>query len=106
MVFTIFLSCKERVSTTKRIPSDIISKEKMAMILADIHIAENMFPGSAQKDSAQIKIRTVYETVYKKYGITKKEFDKSLNYYLKNPDRLAEVYDQVTEILNTRNVEQ
>jgi len=77
----------------------------MAKILADIHIAESMVPNTGKNDSNAKKLNILYFVIFKKYGITEQQFRRSMDYYTRNPDVLAEVYDMSTEILNTRKVE-
>lgn len=105
ILLVISAGCKDRISTRKKIPSGITGKETMAKILADIHIAESMVPNTGKNDSNAKKLNILYFVIFKKYGITEQQFRRSMDYYTRNPDVLAEVYDMSTEILNTRKVE-
>ena len=105
ILILLFSSCNDRIPTKKKVPAGIIGKETMAKIIADIHISESMQVDAGKTDSATQKINVLYYAIFKKYDISRKEYEKSLDYYTRNPDILAEIYENVTEILNTRKIE-
>ncbi len=75
------------------VPSDIIPEGEMENILYDYHLAESM----AQQDYEQYEINAMaYQTaVFRKYGITKADFDTSMVYYMRHTDRLHDIYKRV-----------
>lgn len=105
VLLLLFSACRDRIPTKKSIPGGIISKETMAKVLADIHIAESMAANEGKNDSAKMNINALYQVIFKKYNITREEYEKSMEFYMKYPDILAEIYENVTEILNTRKIE-
>ena len=100
-----FCSCTERTKTSKKIPAGIIGKEKMAQILADIHIAENLTGKDRKIDSNRVKINAYYFAIFDKYHVSSDQFTRSMDFYLGNPDILQEVYENASEILNTQKTD-
>ena len=93
----IFISCNSE-SKDNSIDS-IISKRKFTTILKEVQLAESSFELNKRKDTdyAVKKLNNDYINIYKKYNITKEDFEKTLNYYIKNSEDLLLIY---TEIIN------
>tara|TARA_B100000902_G_scaffold44294_1_gene51866 strand:- start:6525 stop:6872 length:348 start_codon:yes stop_codon:yes gene_type:complete len=94
----IFMSCNSE-SKNNSIDS-IISKKKFTTILKEVQLAESSFELNKRKDIdyAEKKLNNDYIEIYNKYNITKKDFEKTLNYYIKNSEEeLLLIY---TEIIN------
>ena len=43
-----------------------------------------------------------YEPVFRKYGYSFKDFDKSVSHYLKNPEKFSKMFDRVSKRLSGR----
>ena len=79
-------------------PSDLITKEKMSIILKDVHKAEaslQLFK-SNERDSMA---RLYYSHIFRIHEIDEKEFYQSLEYYTKSPKELQEVYETTEKLL-------
>ncbi len=87
-----FLGCSEKT------PEGILSKEKMANVLTDIHLVDG-YASTMATDSAQIKTPVLYQSVYKKYQTNAAQFKKSMAYYSNYPEKMQEIYTQVTRTL-------
>ncbi len=76
----------------------IIPQRKMASILVDLHLADEIamnrysFGNKTDLDSANL-----YGWVFKKYDITKAEFDSSIVYYAGKSDALNKIYNVVSD---------
>lgn len=84
----------------KGVPDGVIEQERMARLLADIHIGEGVIesnPSAFPTDSAK---RAFRQAIYARNGFTTAEVDSSLRWYGYNMDKYIEVYDRVIEILN------
>lgn len=82
------------------VPENVLSEEKMAAVLLDVHLAEasmnlNVNPQSIQKTSTDLKV-----DILKKHNIDKKMFDESFQFYTENPALLNEVYQAVLNELS------
>jgi hypothetical protein len=82
-----------------RTPGGILPPEKMEKVLydylsADIYVNEFMSLDSSlspERESARLQ-----KKVFLKHGISKAEFYRSYDYYMKHPDRMKEVVDSIT----------
>lgn len=81
----------------------IIPEKKLVQVLVDIHIADAIamiVPYSDPDnipDSAQ-----VYSALFKKHHITRAQFDSTMAYYTRKPEKLTKIYTEVNTILNKR----
>ncbi len=84
----------------------IIPEKKLIQVLVDIHIADAIamvvpYSGPADiPDSAQ-----VYSSLFKKHNITHAQFDSTMAYYARKPEKLIKIYTAVNTILNKRESE-
>jgi hypothetical protein len=76
-------------------PSGVLTDSEMTDVLTEMHKLDGalyekglMYNNDAVKDS-------YYNSVFKKYGISKAEFDSSLVWYTKNPKRFDQIYVDV-----------
>ena len=84
-------------------PEGIIKQGKMARFLADLHKLDgglSMKGFSATQDRENVYY---YNSLLKKYDISKAEFDSSLVWYTKNPKQFDKVYNEVIEYLNVED---
>jgi len=92
------LACNNNAEIS--IPDSVISKEKMAEVLLDIHLAEASMNLSLNPQSIQPKGIQLNVNILKKHGIDKKMFDESFQFYSENPALLNEIYQQVLNDLS------
>lgn len=88
--------------TCSKVPDGILSEKKMQAVQVDMQLAEAMinldskeFPDNAHKEA-------LYQSVFRKYGITQAEYDSSLVWYGRHLDIYMKVYDRVLADLNKR----
>lgn len=90
-----FLSCSE-----SSVPVGVISIDKMSELLKEIHYAEASIPTGISADSTKKVIVANYNFIFKRFKVDKKEFQKSMNYYIKHPDKLDKVYQNIIDLVN------
>ena len=79
------------------IPEEVIQPDDMEDILYDYHVSQGM---PVENPARTDYYRNLYfESVLKKHGVTKAEFDSSLVYYYTRADRLIDIYKQVQKRL-------
>jgi len=97
-IFVLFLvtqSCnQEKTKTFELIPQDT-----MAMVLADIHIADATLNVMMNSEKFT-EIDDYYYSLLKKYGISRSRFDSSIAYYSIEPEAYAKVYENVMFIIS------
>ena len=94
----ILASCGDK-NKSVTIPSNILSKEKMAAVLTDIHIAEAEAGSRTLPDSTS-KVPVSFEKIFEKDSISKSQYEESLSFYMDHPDLLDTVYVQVLNELS------
>jgi hypothetical protein len=100
LIIALLLSagCKKKES---KVPNGVLGKEQMVKVMLDVNLTEAAFrihPPFNSKDT--IDINVYYEKIFKKYKITKQQFNKSLDYYTKHPDKFGDIYDEVINRLS------
>ncbi len=89
-----------------QVPSDVIKKDKMAKVLADVTLAETKISSDPMpRDTSQYKAKGYYREVFEMHNVSQGEFKRSMKYYKNNPDVLLKVYEQVVEDLNSMEKE-
>jgi hypothetical protein len=102
IILSLFVSCNTSVIRTPE-PKNLISENVMAEVLADIHIAEaDIQLANSEDDSIHQTYINYYYAVFENHHITKDAFIQSMGYYIKNPELLQNIYDNVAEILSTK----
>ncbi len=99
LIFCFFLlGCS---APKKEFPEGILREEVFVNILKQVHLAEANFELQKTKgiDKAKSKLAIVYRDIYSTYHISEEEFQNTLSYYSKNPEKLEEIYAIVLEQL-------
>lgn len=96
-VLLLLLACQ----TDPERPKDLIPKEKMALILRDIHLGEQRVSGLGlrSQDSAMVVFQTLERRIYKKYGYDTAAYRRSYFYYASRPEQFQEIYRTVRDSL-------
>jgi hypothetical protein len=108
MVSLLLAACGERKEDNDLAvpppPADsLISQEKMALILSDIHLLEAaMSLDRNQGDPVTLDPAFYYKGIFEKYHITPALYERNLTWYRQNPDQLVKVYDRVVILLENR----
>lgn len=90
------------------IPSDVISKSKMELILwdmikADRFTAQYLVRDSTLKDLDSSRF-ALYESIFLLHGVKSEEFRESFEFYLARPDITKVMFDSISSRANrTRN---
>jgi len=99
IIFLAFSACNiEKKEKQDQVPEYIIPPEQMDDVLVDIHIVEGALKykrGIGEK--YKLYSNQYFDHVFMKYNISKKQFDKSLEYYYKHEKLLDEIYQSVLE---------
>ncbi len=92
-LFILLFSC-----TKKPFPEDIIKPDKMAdvfwdVVRADVYASEYLRADTTKSPVTEnIKLQ---KKVFAKHGISKELYDKSLNFYAKQPQLMTDLLDTV-----------
>lgn len=96
IVWLIFFTLTFTLACQPGIPDEYIQPSDMEDLLVDYHLARAM----ALRTSDQHVTQALYEEeVFKKFGVTRADFDSSLVYYYTRADRFAPICQRVAERL-------
>ncbi len=85
-------------------PKDLITEDKMAVILSDIHVLESQVNDMhlSNSDSSLLVYQKLKVKTLKKYSLDTANFNKSLRYYIANPASLKDIYVDVKKLLEEK----
>ncbi len=93
------VACKNE-DAENSIPPNVIPKEKMQKILVDMQLVEGALIYERSQGRISDSLRDYYfNSVFKKYKISNKQYDKSLNFYKDHLEVFDEMYEQVIKDL-------
>jgi hypothetical protein len=102
-LFFLGLLILQACAGTESVPDNVISQDRMPAILADIHLVDgNMYNIPQQQDSMYKYGMGNYIAVLKKHHTDTAQFRRSFIWYTKNPDRLNDIYTEVTKTLQKK----
>lgn len=84
------------------VPDGVLSQKKMQAVVTDMQIAEAMINTDKGKYKDDAHKLALYESVFRKYHITRAEYDSSLMWYAKNLDRYMQVYNMISKDVEAR----
>ncbi len=81
----------------------IIPRDKFVDILVDIHLMDAITNGPEfyRKFSAEDSVN-VYSEIFKKFGVSRAQFDSTMVSYTRRPELYLKIYDDVILRLNFR----
>jgi hypothetical protein len=97
----LFIRCGAGKNELGSAPDNLIGPDKMANILADIHMAEARVGklNIANSDSAAIVFKRLQGKAFAKAQVDTSAYTKSYVYYSSHPAELAGIYEKVLEKL-------
>ena len=102
MILAVFITACNKKQLQKK-PEDLIPANKMTAIVSDILLIENtlnMLPA----DSNKLQMTNIYyHYLFTHYDVTKKQFQKSIDYYLSNEYDAEKMFKLVEDEL--KNIE-
>lgn len=79
----------------------IMDHNTMANFLYEVHIIDSYYQiqNNYHYEEQVPEIKATYEKLFAKYGITKDEYERSMNYYAHHNNEFYEIYNQVNDSL-------
>ena len=90
------------LTSCDKTPRGVLSINDMADLIVDMELAEayiDRHPEDFNTDSAKMVMK---QSVYRKHGITQKDYDSTLVWYAHNMEDYTKAYDKAIAILNKR----
>lgn len=85
-----------------KVPRGILSEKKMQAVQTDMQIAEAMISENHDNFQDDVQKKALYESVFRKHGITQADYDTALVWYGRHLDIYIKVYDRILADLDER----
>ena len=94
-------SCTNSISTDEESkPKNLISIEEMIDILIDVQLIEaSLIKKRGKNEDTDFYSHYYYKNIFKKFNITKDQYDLSLEYYKNNIEVFEKIYQKVNDSL-------
>ena len=89
------LNCKGSITN----PPQIIPKEQMVKIMAEVYVVEAHHQKNLGSPTAQKQLESSLDRVFLKFKTNKLHYQKSFDYYLQNPNEYMELNSMVIQEL-------
>jgi hypothetical protein len=83
-------------------PGNVIPKDKMAHLLADLHLAESVVELDRTSFHTDSMKKVLKQSVFMRYGVTQEQVDTSFDWYGHHIKDYIEVYDKTISLLEDR----
>lgn len=94
--FTFLISCKEDKKNTP-----LLNEDQFTNMLIDIHIIDGTLSSqNIFRSGNNYRPSYYYNSIYKKYNITREQFDSCLSYYSYDTKEFTRIYDGIIDSLN------
>lgn len=92
-----FISCSKTPYDNK----DVLEEKVFIEVLTDIQKSQALVNSKADtsQDIRNLRLKTYNEEVLKKHKIKKEQYNKSVEYYTSDPNKLNKILDQVVKKL-------
>lgn len=101
-IIWVFMIAVSVVACTKKVA---LNKDQFTALLIDMHMADGVLNVANPEHRGEKESYLYYNDLFKKYGITRSDFDSCLNYYSKNFSAFNRIYDAVIDTLNRRQTQ-
>ena len=91
LTYSVLLLLVAMLNTACDVPYGVLNQDDMAAVLTDIHLTEALVGQQYSYNDYGTK-RACFESVFQKHGITRDEFNESLDWYAHHPKAFADVY--------------
>lgn len=82
-------------------PEGVLNADQFTALMIDVQLIEGIRAQRIDVSEKKGKAESfLYAEVFDKHGITREEFEKTYAYYMKNPKRMEQIYEQVLDSLN------
>lgn len=106
VLFVFLFGCNEGSEKPKR-PDVFLSQAEMETLLMEIHLADAI---AQEKSNGNLSMeKTLSEQgfyqILQNYRLNKKDFDSLYAYYIRQPELMNEMYNNIVEALSRKQVE-
>ena len=102
----LFANCTEKSTTQENAPnltkSKVIPRDIMVPLVADCYLTEGIIFSAPADSNKQKMTLGLYQKLFEKYGITRNQFEHSIQYYFKQNEESKIFMDEVKVILEQK----
>lgn len=97
---SLMIACAE--SEEVEIPENVLSSEKMAEVMVDVHLLE-----AAMNLNAGIATETIPHEldIFKSHNVSQQQYEESYRFYTEHPELMGEIYQIVLNELSKKQAE-
>ncbi len=108
LALLIIMSCYACSRQEVQVPADVIPRDTMVNILADMHLVEAIIQvrNLGRNDTLKAEAYGRYRMVFEKHRVNSEQFIKSLNYYRGEPAYFHDMYGDVLTRLSEEQAKQ
>ena len=101
LVLALFISCSE--GKKEEIPTGVLDRTKCISVFIDLHEVDGYAAFELGQDfENKERFYPFYKNIFSRHNITQQDFEKSMNYYGSEPDRMQKIYLEVIDSLKMR----
>ncbi|MBM3401076.1 MAG: DUF4296 domain-containing protein [Bacteroidetes bacterium] len=97
IIIPLMFACKGN-----QVPEDVLGKQKMILIMADLHVIDGYMATVLYTDTIRKKSKNLYATIFKTHKVSSEQYERSLRYYSITPAVLDSMYNGVQAILDEK----
>ena len=97
-----FSSCSKK---KVEIPPNVLGREAMIPILADVHIAQAATGNYKAADAVHYNMNEYLPYILRIHHISQAQYDTSLSFYMRHPEIMKDLYDDVIVELSKKQGE-
>ena len=90
------------LAACSKTPDGILSEKEMQAVELDIQLAKAMISVENKQFADSLQRAELFQSVFRKHGITQAVYDSSLIWYGRNLDIYMDIYDRILKDLNER----
>jgi len=95
LLAVIVISCGRPARRTE-LPPYVMDKETIEKVLTDLHLIEAVLIRKQSQGLMAFDLAEIYyDSLFKKHGVSKQQFDSTIAFYSRNPGELDEIYKNV-----------
>lgn len=104
-IYWFFFMAMSLAIACSKVPDGILSEKEMQTVMTDMLLAEAMIGTDYKQFKEDAAKEALYQSVFRKHGITQADYDSSLVWYGRNLDIYMKVYERVLADLNKQMTE-
>jgi len=101
-IFSLLIACEQKEEK----PDFLWEEDRFVEVLTEFQITESIIRlGYHRFPDSSYATDSIYAALYQELGVTEAEFDSNYHYHIKDPEKMAKLYEQVITRLSERSAE-